>query len=83
VALPAQLFYTTQIPASLWFVSRDRYDHKFRDRHDEILFIDARKMDAMVTRKNRDLKPRARGITCYLTMEIMQNLSKFFIIKYN
>jgi type I restriction enzyme M protein len=55
VALPSQLFYTTQIPAALWFVSRDRHDHKFRDRHDEILFIDARKMGTMVTRKNRDL----------------------------
>lgn len=55
VALPSQLFYTTQIPACLWFVSRDRYDHKFRNRHDEILFIDARKMGIMVTRKNREL----------------------------
>lgn len=55
VAMPSQLFYTTQIPACLWFVSRDRYDHKFRDRHDEILFIDARKMGTMVTRKNREL----------------------------
>jgi type I restriction enzyme M protein len=55
VAMPAQLFYTTQIPVSLWFVSRDRYDHKFRNRHDEILFIDARKMGTMVTRKNREL----------------------------
>lgn len=55
VALPSQLFYTTQIPACLWFVSRDRYDHKFRNRHDEVLFIDARKMGTMVTRKNREL----------------------------
>lgn len=55
VALPSQLFYTTQIPACLWFVSRDRYDHKFRNRHEEILFIDARKMGTMVTRKNREL----------------------------
>lgn len=55
VAMPPQLFYTTQIPACLWFVSRDRYDHKFRNRHDEILFIDARKMGTMVTRKNREL----------------------------
>jgi len=55
VAMPPQLFYTTQIPVSLWFVSRDRYDHKFRNRHDEILFIDARKMGTMVTRKNREL----------------------------
>lgn len=55
VALPSQLFYTTPIPACLWFVSRDRHDHRFRDRHDEILFIDARKMGTMVTRKNREL----------------------------
>jgi len=55
VALPGQLFYTTQIPAALWFVSRDRYDHKFRDRHNEILFIDARKMGVLVTRKNKEL----------------------------
>ncbi len=54
VAMPSQLFYTTPIPACLWFVSRDRYDHKFRNRHDEILFIDARKMGTMVTRKNRE-----------------------------
>ncbi len=55
VALPPQLFYTTQIPAALWFVSRDRHDHKFRDRHDEILFIDARKMGTMISRKNLEL----------------------------
>jgi len=55
IAMPPQLFYTTQIPVSLWFVSRDRYDHKLRNRHDEILFIDARKMGTMVTRKNREL----------------------------
>ena len=55
VAMPTQLFYTTQIPVCLWFVSRDRHDHKFRDRHDEILFIDARKMGTMVSRKNKEL----------------------------
>jgi len=55
VAMPPQLFYTTQIPVCLWFVSRDRFDHKFRNRQDEILFIDARKMGTMVTRKNREL----------------------------
>jgi type I restriction enzyme M protein len=55
VAMPPQLFYSTQIPVCLWFVSRDRYDHKFRNRHDEMLFIDARKMGTMVTRKNREL----------------------------
>lgn len=55
VAMPPQLFYTTQIPVCLWFVARDRHNHKLRDRHDEILFIDARKMGAMVSRKNREL----------------------------
>lgn len=55
VALPSQLFYTTQIPACLWFVSRDRHNHKFRDRRGEILFIDARQMGTMVSRKNREL----------------------------
>lgn len=55
VALPDKLFYTTGIPASLWFVSRDRYDHKFRDRHEEILFIDARKLGKMIDRRHREL----------------------------
>lgn len=41
VALPPKLFYTTPVSASLWILSRDRYDQKFRDRHGEILFIDA------------------------------------------
>lgn len=55
VAMPPQLFYTTQIPVCLWFVARDRHNHKLRDRHEEILFIDARKMGTMVSRKNREL----------------------------
>jgi len=55
VALPDKLFYTTGIPASLWFVSRDRHNHKFRDRHDEILFIDARKLGKMIDRRHREL----------------------------
>lgn len=55
VALPDKLFYTTQIPASLWFVSRDRHNHKFRDRYDEILFIDARKLGTMIDRRHREL----------------------------
>ncbi len=58
VALPDKLFYTTGIPASLWFVSRDRYDHNFRDRHEEILFIDARKLGTMVDRRHRELSDK-------------------------
>jgi type I restriction enzyme M protein len=53
VALPSQLFYNTQIPACLWFLARDRKNHKFRDRRKEILFIDARKIGTMTSRKNK------------------------------
>ena len=55
VALPGQLFYSTQIPACLWFLARDRKNDKFRDRRGEILFIDARKMGRMVDRTHREL----------------------------
>ena len=55
VALPAQLFYNTMIPACLWFLARNRANGKFRDRHDEVLFIDARKMGVMINRRNREL----------------------------
>ena len=47
VALPSQLFYNTMIPACLWFVARDKKNHKFRDRRGEVLFIDARKMGVL------------------------------------
>jgi type I restriction enzyme M protein len=55
VALPGQLFYSTQIPACLWFLARDRKNHKFRDRRGEVLFIDARKLGRMVDRTHREL----------------------------
>ncbi|WP_338225595.1 N-6 DNA methylase [Algoriphagus confluentis] len=55
VALPTQLFYNTQIPACLWFLARNRTNHKFRDRSKEILFIDARNLGQMVNRKNKKL----------------------------
>lgn len=54
VALPGQLFYSTPIPACLWFLARDRSNGKFRDRRGEILFIDARKLGHMVDRTHRD-----------------------------
>ena len=49
VALPGQLFYSTQIPACLWFLARDR------KRRGEILFIDARQSGRMVDRTHREL----------------------------
>ncbi len=55
VALPSQLFYNTMIPACLWFVARDKKNHKFRDRRGEVLFIDARKMGMLVDRRHREL----------------------------
>jgi type I restriction enzyme M protein len=55
VALPGQLFYSTQIPACLWFLARDRKNGRFRDRRGEVLFIDARKMGRMVSRTHREL----------------------------
>jgi len=55
VALPGQLFYNTMIPACLWFISRDRSNHKFRNRKGEVLFIDARNMGEMIDRRHRDL----------------------------
>ena len=60
VALPGQLFYSTQIPVCLWFLARDRSNGigrsaKLRDRRDEILFIDARKLGTMVDRTRKEL----------------------------
>lgn len=55
VALPSQLFFNTQISACLWFLARDRKNHKYRDRSKEILFIDARKLGTMINRKNKIL----------------------------
>ena len=55
VALPGQLFYSTQIPACLWFLARNRRRDTFRDRRGEILFIDARKLGRMVDRTHREL----------------------------
>lgn len=54
VALPGQLFYSTQIPACLWFLARDKSANGHRDRRGEILFIDARKLGRMVDRTRRE-----------------------------
>jgi len=55
VALPGQLFYSTQIPVCLWFLARSKGNGKFRDRRGEVLFIDARKLGSMATRVMREL----------------------------
>ncbi|UUO01688.1 type I restriction-modification system subunit M [Mycolicibacterium novocastrense] len=64
VALPSQLFYTTQIPVCLWFLTRDKSGDarqigasvsSRRQRLNEVLFIDARTLGHMVSRTNREL----------------------------
>jgi type I restriction enzyme M protein len=55
VNLPAKLFLNTQIPAALWFISRNRTNGSFRNRSKEILFIDARNMGELINRRTRGL----------------------------
>lgn len=55
VALPDKLFLNTGIPASLWFLAKDRNGNGHRKRTGEVLFIDARQLGAMVTRARREL----------------------------
>ena len=55
VALPGQLFYSTQIPVCLWFIARDKKNSRFRDRRGETLFIDARRMGTLIDRVHREL----------------------------
>ena len=58
VAMPGQLFYTTQIPVCLWFLTRSKgADEKrgFRARQGETLFIDARKLGELTDRVHREL----------------------------
>ncbi len=60
VALPGQLFYSTQIPACLWILAKGRNNGlvkktKLRDRRGQVLFIDARSMGVMVDRTRREL----------------------------
>ncbi|MGW3630984.1 class I SAM-dependent DNA methyltransferase [Streptomyces sp. NPDC005122] len=58
VALPSQLFRTTQIPACLWFLAKDKTPQgakRLNDRRGEILFIDARNLGELVDRTERVL----------------------------
>jgi type I restriction enzyme M protein len=50
VACPGQLFYTTQIPVSLWFLDRNKQSGSERDRRGEVLFIDARGLGRKISR---------------------------------
>ena len=55
VALPGQLFYSTQIPACLWFLAKNKKNGRFSNRTGKVLFIDARKMGHMRDRTHRSL----------------------------
>jgi type I restriction enzyme M protein len=55
VALPGQLFYSTPIPVCLWFLAREKRNHRFRNRQGETLFVDARRLGTLVDRVHRDL----------------------------
>lgn len=55
VTLPGQLFYSTQIPVCLWFMTKNKQPKGLRDRRSEILFIDARKLGYMADRTHKEL----------------------------
>ncbi len=55
VALPGQLFYSTQIPVCLWFLTKSKSAAKQRKRKGEMLFIDARKLGTLIDRVHREL----------------------------
>ena len=59
IALPGQLFFNTQIPACLWFLTKGK-----QRRKGEVLFIDARKLAAMITR-----------VQCELTDEVIERIA--------
>ena len=55
VNLPTKLFLNTQIPACLWFLSREKETNPNHPRRNKILFIDARNMGALINRRTREL----------------------------
>ena len=55
VNLPAKLFLNTQIPACLWFLSREKETDPKHPRRNKILFIDARNMGTLINRRTREL----------------------------
>ena len=68
IALPGQLFYSTQIPACLWFLARNKNPGgDRRDRRGEVLFIDARKLGHMVDRTRKEFSDEdiARTVDTY------------------
>jgi len=58
VTLPGQLFYSTQIPVCLWFITRNKGENGKKERRGEILFIDARKQGHMASRTLKELSSK-------------------------
>ena len=79
VALPEKLFYSTHIPACLWFISRNRSDSTFRERKDEILFINAQNMGNLVDRVHRELTDEEIDIitTIYHNWKSKKNVNNY------
>lgn len=79
VALPDKLFLNTGIPASLWFLAKDRSGNGHRERTGEVLFIDARQLGTMVTRARRELKEDdiAKIASTYNTWRSLEDFEKY------
>ena len=79
VALPDKLFLNTGIPASLWFLAKDRSGNGHRERTGEVLFIDARKLGTMVTRARRELNEddTAKIASTYNTWRSLEDFEKY------
>ncbi len=58
IALPDGLFFTVQIPACLWFITKNKDDGKSRKRTGETLFIDARTIFTPIDRKQNEFSPK-------------------------
>ncbi len=81
VALPGQLFANTQIQVCLWFLTNDK-TQRGRDRRGETLFIDARQMGTMVSRKERvltegDISKIAETVDCWRNAKDYQDISGY------
>lgn len=70
VALPGQLFYSTQIPVCLWFLARERGNGHFGDRRGSVLFIDARKLGRMADRTHREQQAEAAKLDTAIAVNL-------------
>lgn len=80
IALPGQLFYSTPIPACLWFLARNKgATGKLRDRRGEVLFIDARKLGTMIDRTRKEFSDQdIEGISGVYQLGIKATVIKIY-----